>query len=112
MKELGLQGAVRGRTVKTTVPSIGQPCPMDQVNRQFQVRRPNALWVSDLTYVATWQRYVYVMFVIDAYTRLIGGWRVSSSLKADLALDVLEQALYDRQVERDAGLIQLGGRRI
>jgi transposase InsO family protein len=105
MKELGLQGAVRGRTVKTTVPSIGQPCPLDRVNRQFQVCRPNALWVSDLTYVATWQGYVYVAFVIDAYARRIVGWRVSSSLKADLALDALEQALYDRQVERDAGLI-------
>jgi transposase InsO family protein len=68
MKELGLQGAVRGRTVKTTVPSIGQPCPMDRVHR------PNALWVSDLTYVATWQGYVYAAFVIDTYARRIVGW--------------------------------------
>lgn len=71
------------------------------VNRDFTVDRPNALWVADLTYVATWRGFVYVAFVIDAYARRIVGWRVSNSLKTDIALDALEQALHDRLVERE-----------
>ena len=98
MREMGLKGAVRGRTTKTTVSSAAEVCPLDRVNRNFRAPRPNALWVSDLTYVATWRGFVYVAFVIDAFARRIVGWRVSSSLRTDLALDALEQALYDRDV--------------
>ena len=97
MRDLGLQGVVRGRSVKTTVPDGLLERPLDRVNRQFKVSRPNALWVADLTYVATWRGFVYVAFVIDAYARRIVGWRVSNSLQTGLALDALEQALYDRQ---------------
>ena len=105
MRELGLKGAVRGRRTKTTFLNIAEACPADRVNRQFHAPRPNALWVSDLTYVATWRGFVYVAFVIDVYARRIVGWRVASSLRTDLALDALEQALYDRQVEHHAGLV-------
>ena len=63
----------------------------------------SALWVADLTYVATWRGFVYVAFVIDAFSRRIVGWRASTSLRSDLALDALEQALYDR--ETDGGLV-------
>lgn len=75
------------------------------MNRNFIARRPNALWVSDLTYVATWRGFAYVAFVIDAFARRIVGWRVSTSLRSDLALDALEQALYDRTRDADGDLI-------
>ena len=74
------------------------------VNREFKVSRPNALWVSDLTYVATWRGFAYTAFVIDAYARRIVGWRVSHSLHTDLALDALEQALHERRAPRE-GLV-------
>jgi putative transposase len=77
MRTMGLQGAVRGKPVRTTVSDKGAPCPLDRVNRQFRALRPNALWVSDFTYVATWAGFVYVAFVIDAFARRIVGWRVS-----------------------------------
>jgi putative transposase len=105
MRALGLCGAVRGRAFKTTMPSDELPRPADHVNRNFVVPRPNALWVSDLTYVATWRGFVYVAFVIDAFARCIVGWRASSSLRTDLALDALEQALYDRAVNANAALV-------
>jgi transposase InsO family protein len=105
MRDLGLRGVVRGRKVKTTVPDELLDRPLDRVNRQFSVFRPNALWVADLTYVATWRGFVYVAFVIDAFARRIVGWRVSSSLRTGLALDALEQALYDRQKSATEELI-------
>jgi len=96
MREMGLQGAIRGRKFRTTVADEAAARPSDLVDRDFTATRPNELWVADLTYVATWGGFVYVAFVIDAYARRIAGWRVSSSLRSDLALDALEQALYDR----------------
>ena len=105
MRGLGLRGVIRGRRVKTTVPSAVLDRPMDRVKREFQASRPNALWVADLTPVATWGGFVYVAFVIDAFARRIVGWRVSSSLRCDIALDALEQALYDRGVNQDTDLI-------
>jgi transposase InsO family protein len=99
MCHAGLRGAVRGRTFKvTTCPDTAAPRPPDLVTRQFAAVRPNELWVADLTYVATWRGFAYVAFVIDVFARRIVGWRVSSSLRSDLALDALEQALYDRQL--------------
>jgi transposase InsO family protein len=103
MQHLGLRGVVRGASARTTLPELAAQRAEDLVARNFTVERPNALWVSDLTYVATWRGFVYVAFVIDAFARRIVGWRVASSLRSDLALDALEQALYDR--ETDAGLI-------
>ena len=104
MRRLGLQGAVRGRRAKTTHSVVQGERPDDRVNREFKVSRPNALWVSDLTYVATWRGFAYTAFVIDAYARRIVGWRVSHSLHTDLALDALEQALHERRAPRE-GLI-------
>jgi transposase InsO family protein len=96
MRQLGLRGVVRGRAFTTTTqPETAGRSP-DLVNRNFVATRPNELWVADLTYVATWHGFVYVAFVIDAFARSIVGWRVSSSLRTDLALDALEQALYQR----------------
>jgi putative transposase len=97
MRQMGLKGVVRGKSIKTTVSDAAAPCPRDRVNRQFTAPRPNALWVSDFTYVATWSGFVYVAFVIDAFARRIVGWRVSRSARAEFVLDALEQALHDRQ---------------
>jgi putative transposase len=99
MGELGLRGVVRGRRVRTTIPEALAERPRDLVQRQFRATRPNELWVSDLTFVATWRGFVYVAFVIDVFARRIVGWRASTSLRSDLALDALEQALYDRETE-------------
>ena len=98
MREMGLQGAVRGRTFKTTIPDEFAALPLDRVDRDFTAKRPNQLWVADLTYVATWRGFVYVAFVIDVFSRQIVGWRASTSLRTDLALDALEQAIYDREI--------------
>ena len=105
MRRLGLRGVVRGKVVRTTVSDGKAPCPLDRVNRQFRAERPNQLWVSDFTYVSTWQGWLYVAFVVDVFTRRIVGWRVSTSMKTDFVLDALEQALYARQPERDSALI-------
>ena len=96
MRKMGLEGAVRGRKFKTTIPDASAHRPADLVSREFTANRPNELWVADLTYVATWRGFVYVAFVIDVFARTIVGWRASGSLRTDLALDALEQALYAR----------------
>jgi putative transposase len=103
MRDLGLRGVVRGRRSTTTIPDALAARPRDLVERDFRAMRPNRLWVADLTYVATWRGFAYVAFVIDVFSRRIVGWRATSSLRSDLALDALEQALYDR--ETDAGLV-------
>ncbi len=86
------------------MPNVSAPCPLDRVNRQFRASRPNQLWVSDFTYVSTWQGFVYVAFVIDVFARRIVGWRVSRSMTTDFVLDALEQALYARKPQ-DVALI-------
>jgi transposase InsO family protein len=96
MRHLGLRGVVRGRAFKTTVPDSAATRPADLVERRFSASRPNQLWVADFTYVATWRGFVFVAFVIDVFARRIVGWRVSASLKTELVLDALEQALHDR----------------
>ena len=105
MKHQGLHGVRRGKVVRTTIPDKAVPCPLDRVNRQFKADRPNQLWVSDFTYVSTWQGWLYVAFVIDVFARRIVGWRVSSAMRTDFVLDALEQALFDRQPERTDTLI-------
>src|SRR5829696_1304509 len=105
MRRMGLRGAVRGKETRTTIADKAAPCPADKVNRQFQASRPNALWVSDFTYVSTWQGFVYVAFVIDAFARRIVGWRVSRTAHASFVLDALEQALHDRQPIKGGDLV-------
>jgi len=97
MRRAGLRGVTRGRafTVTTDPSELALRAP-DLVNREFRATRPNQLWVADITYVATWAGFAYVAFVIDVFSRAIVGWRVSSSLRTDLALDALEQALHAR----------------
>ncbi|MEE3627813.1 IS3 family transposase [Nitrospirillum sp. BR 11752] len=105
MRINGLAGAVRGKPVKTTISDKATPCPQDRVNRQFQASKPNALWVSDFTYVATWGGFVYVAFVIDTFARRIVGWRVSRTATAGFVIDALEQALHDRRPIPGSGLV-------
>jgi putative transposase len=105
MRKMGLRGAVRGKTWKTTYPDLAAPGPADLVDRKFTVTAPNRLWVADLTYVRTWAGMTYAAFVIDAYSRTILGWQTSTSLRADLALDALEMALWRRQKEDVTGLV-------
>jgi putative transposase len=105
MRAMGLQGAIRGKPVRTTVSNKAAPCPLDRVNRQFRARCPNALWVSDFTYVATWSGFVYVAFVVDAYARRIVGWRASRTAHAGFVLDALEQALHERRPVQGGGLV-------
>ena len=105
MRDLGLQGVIRGKPVKTTISDKTAPCPLDQVNRQFHAPAPNMLWVSDFTYVATWSGFVYVALVIDVYARYIVGWRVSRTAHAGFVLDALEQAIHDRRPVHRGGLI-------
>ena len=111
----GCAGAVRGRKFKTTTSRTPRRRGRRiSVARQFAAGRPNELWVADLTYVATWRGFAYVAFVIDVFSRRIVGWRVSNSLRSDLALDALEQALYDRQPDGAERLVHhwTGGRNI
>ena len=102
MNQLGIQGVTRGRKCWTTISDDTQARPADLVNRQFIAKRPNQLWVADITQVATWSGFVYVAFVIDVFSRHIVGWRVSRSLHTDLVLDALEQALWSRTKIRRA----------
>jgi len=97
MRALGFRGATRGRAFKrTTIADERVPRPPDLVHREFHADAPNRLWVADFTYVATWAGFVYVAFVIDVFSRQIAGWRVSASMRTDLALDALEQAIHLR----------------
>jgi putative transposase len=97
MGELHLEGVRRGKTRRTTTPDAATVRPADLVERDFSASRPNQLWVADLTYVATWSGFVYVAFVVDAFSRFLVGWQASRSLRTDLALDALEMAVWRRQ---------------
>jgi len=105
MRQIGLKGVVRGKGVTTTVSDKAVPCPLDRVGRQFRVPVPNMLWLSDFTYVSTWQGFAYVAFIIDAFARRIVGWRVSRHARAEFVLDALEQALHERQPLAKDGLV-------
>ena len=105
MRDMSLQGVIRGKSVKTTISDKAAPCPLDHVNRQFKALRPNALGLSDFTYVATWNGFIYVAFVIDAYARRIVGWRASRTAHTGFVLDALEQALHDRRSVHRGGLV-------
>ncbi|WP_367727734.1 IS3 family transposase [Agrobacterium radiobacter] len=105
MRSMSLQGIIRGKSVRTTFSDKAAQSPLDRVNRQFKAPGPNRLWVSDFTYVATWQGFVYVAFVIDAFARRIVGWRVSRTAHAGFVLDALEQALHERRPVHGGGLV-------
>jgi putative transposase len=105
MRQLGLAGRVRGRKRRTTIPADLSPRPADLVERQFKAHRPNQLWIADITYVATWSGFAYAAFVTDVFSRRIVGWRVSTTLRADLALDALEMAIWTRRSENLDGLV-------
>jgi putative transposase len=97
MDDLGIEGVTRGTKPRTTKPAPPAERPADLVKRDFSAPGPNRLWVADLTYVATWAGFAYTAFIIDVYSRRIVGWRVSASLRADLALDALEMAIWTRR---------------
>ncbi|MCZ7862216.1 IS3 family transposase [Agrobacterium salinitolerans] len=105
MRAMGLQGIIRGKPIRTTISDKTAPCPLDLVNRQFFAPAPNMLWLSDFTYVATWQGFVYVAFVVDAFARRIVGWRASRTAHAGFVLDALDQALHDRRPVHRGGLV-------
>jgi len=105
MRAEGLRGVVRGKKFKTTIPDELADRPLDLVERNFKAEAPNRLWVSDMTYVSTWRGFVYIAFVIDVFACRILGWRVSNSLRSDLALDALEQALWERDHEQHEELV-------
>ncbi len=100
MQRLKLQGAIRGKVKRTTISKVDDNRPLDLVQREFKADRPNKVWVADFTYVATWIGFVYTAFVIDVFSRMIVGWRVSRTMSADLTLDALEQALWTRKVKK------------
>ena len=110
MRNMGLQGVIRGRSVKTTVCNKADPCPLDLVDRQFAAPAPNQLWVSDFTYVSTWAGFAYVAFIIDVYARYIVGWRVSRTADTGFVLDALEQAIHERRPIHESGLIHHSNR--
>jgi putative transposase len=105
MRSMSLQGIIRGKPIRTTFSDKSAPNQLDRVNRQFKAPAPNRLWVSDFTYVATWQGFVYVAFVIDVFARRIVGWRASRTAHASFVLDALEQALHDRRPAHGSGLL-------
>lgn len=105
MRELGISGCIRGKTVRTTWPNEAASLPADLVDRHFRAEAPNRLWVCDITYVKTHSGWIYVAFVIDVFSRRIIGWQASRSLRTDLALDALEMAMWARRGESLSGLI-------
>ncbi|MGA5599293.1 IS3 family transposase [Streptomyces thermocarboxydus] len=111
MRELGLEGVIRGQRRRTTVPEPSAPRPPDLVDRDFTASRPDQLWVADMTYVRTWSGWAYVAFVLDVYSRMIVGWQVANHMRTELPLDALEMALWRRRIKKDSGLIHHSDRR-
>ena len=105
MRDMDIQGIIRGKPHRTTIPDKKTPRPLDKVNREFRVPAPNTLWVGDFTCVATWRGFVHVAFVVDAYARKIVGWRASTSAQTGFVLDALEQAVHDRRPTQAKGLV-------
>lgn len=98
MADLGLRGVQRGRKQFTTTPDDAAARPADLVERQFVADRPNQLWLADITYVSTWQGWLYVAFILDVHSRMIVGWQLANHLRTDLVLDALEMALWRRDL--------------
>ncbi|WP_408440882.1 IS3 family transposase [Paraburkholderia sediminicola] len=108
VNKLDLLGVRCGRFIRRTVSERSTPCPLDHVQWQFKAERPNALCVSELTYVSSWQSFVYVALIVDVFARRIVGWRVSASAPSDFVLDALEQAPHERQPAQQDRLINRG----
>lgn len=106
MRELSLEGVIRGQRRRTTVPEPSAPRPPDLVDRDFTASRPDQLWVADMTYVRTWSG--WVAFVLDVFSRTIVGWQVANHMRTELPLDALEMALWRRRIKKDSGLIHAG----
>ena len=102
MRELGIRGVQRGRKVFTTRSDTTANRPPDLVKRNFTADRPNALWVTDLTYVATWSGMVYVCFITDVFSRMIVGWTVATNMRTQTVLDTLEHARFNRGAHFDS----------
>jgi putative transposase len=105
MREQGLRGVTRTRATITTRPDRTSPRAPDLVQRRFQADRPNELWVSDFTYVPTWSGFVYVAFIIDVFSRMVVGWRVAASMTAEMVMDALEMAVWNRRTSLIDGVI-------
>jgi transposase InsO family protein len=105
MGELGIEGVIRGRRRRTTVPEPAAPRPPDLVDRRFTAERPDQLWVADMTYVRTWTGWVYVAFVLDVFSRTIVGWQAANHMRTELPLDALEMAVWRRRIKKESGLI-------
>jgi len=105
MRELHIRGATRSKTTVTTRPDRNSPRAPDLVKRQFHAQRPNQLWVSDFTYVATWSGFVYTAFVIDVHSRKIVGWRTASTMTTPLVMDALNMAVFSRRLQLINGVI-------
>jgi transposase InsO family protein len=105
MAELEIEGVIRGRRRRTTIPEPSAPRPPDLVDRDFTASGPDQLWVADMTYVRTWSGWAYVAFVLDVYSRMIVGWQVADHMRTELPLDALEMALWRRRIKKDSGLI-------
>jgi transposase InsO family protein len=105
MRELGIEGVIRGQRRRTTVAEPSAPRPPDLVDRDVTASRPDQLWVADMTYVRTWSGWMYVAFVLDVYSRMIVGWQVANHMRTELPLDALEMALWRRRIKTDSGLI-------
>jgi transposase InsO family protein len=99
MRRKGIQGEIRGARCRTTAPAAQAACPADRVKRQFNAQRPNQLWVANFAYIETWSGFVYTAFIIDVFGNRMVGWRTAGSIRTDLVLDALEQALYARGAE-------------
>jgi putative transposase len=96
MRAAGIEGVRRGKRVRTTKPDPGAGRHPDLVKRNFTATAPNQLWVTDLTYVPTWAGVAYVCFIVDAYSRMIVGWRVASNMRTTMVLDAIEMARWSR----------------
>jgi putative transposase len=105
MRELGIRGVSRSRSIITTRPDLSSPRAPDLVKRRFRAERPNQLWVSDFTYVPTWSGFVYTAFIVDVYSRMIVGWRVASTMTTDLVMDALNMAVFTRRTNLINGVI-------
>ncbi|MDT3400808.1 IS3 family transposase, partial [Streptomyces sp. B1866] len=105
MRERGIEGVIRGQRRRITIPEPAAPRPPDLVDRHFTAQRPNQLWLAGLTYIRTWPGWVYVAFVLDAYSRRIAGWQAAIHLRTDLPLDALETALWRQKTKKDSDLI-------
>jgi len=109
MRDMGIQGVRRGKTMRTTIADKNHLLPSDKVGRDFSATAPNRLWVADITYVSTWNGWAYTAFVTDAFARRILGWRVATTMTTDLVLDALEQAIWTRDRDGHGDLSALVG---